>query len=223
MAQILIIEDDRQLAQDLKEWLEFENHNIEVVSDGASGLEAVTSQEYDLVILDVNMPRMSGLEVCRKYRENGGKSPILMLTGRDSILDKVEGLDCGADDYLTKPFHPRELSARIKALARRSPALLSRFLSAGNLTIDLQTSTVSRSGQVVILARMEYALLEFLMRNQGQVYSPDDLLNAVWATDSERSPETIRSCIKKLRDKIDGPDEPSLIKNIHGVGYKLMA
>lgn len=222
MAQIIIIEDDSQLAQELKEWLEFEKHDAAVINDGLKGLQTISAKSYDFVILDINLPTMSGLEVCHRYREGGGKCPIIMLTGMDSTPDKVAGLDCGADDYLTKPFHPRELSARLKALSRRSPELLSRFLKAGSITMDLQNSTVIKDGKPLDLARMEYALLEFFMRHQDRIFSPDELLNAVWATDSERSPETIRSCIKKLRDKIDSQGQPTIIKNIHGVGYKLV-
>ena len=222
MAKILLVEDDKSLAEGLVEWLEFEKNEVEWRADGEAGLATLLAGDFDIVILDIEMPKMNGLQMCKTFRDGGGTTPIIMLTGKDSILDKVGGLDCGADDYLTKPFHPRELSARLKALARRSPDLVMKTLSAGEVEIDTQNSKVFKSGQEVRLQRMEYAVLEFLMRNAGQVYSPSDLLNAVWTAESERSPETIRTCIKKIRDKIDVDGKESIIQNVHGVGYKVV-
>lgn len=222
MAKVLLIEDDKALAEGLVEWLEFEKNDVQWREDGVSGLETLLAGNFDIVILDIEMPKMNGLQLCKTYRDGGGKTPIIMLTGKDSTLDKVGGLDCGADDYLTKPFHPRELSARLKALARRSPELMLTTLSAGDITIDTATSKVFKAGEEVKLQRMEFAVLEFLMRNPGHVYSPNDLLNAVWTAESERSPETIRTCIKKIRDKIDVSGKESIIQNVHGVGYKVV-
>jgi two-component system, OmpR family, response regulator QseB len=222
MSKILLVEDDKNLADGLVEWLEFEKNQVEWRGDGEAGLEALLNGDFDIVILDIEMPKMNGLQMCKTYRDGGGTIPIIMLTGKDTILDKVGGLDCGADDYLTKPFHPRELSARLKALARRSPEIIMATLSAGDIEIDIQTGKVFREGKEVRLQRMEFAVLEFLMRNPGQVYSPNDLLNAVWTAESERSPETIRTCIKKIRDKIDVEGKDSIIQNVHGVGYKVV-
>lgn len=222
MSKILLVEDDKNLADGLVEWLEFEKNQVEWRGDGEAGLEALLNGDFDIVILDIEMPKMNGLQMCKTYRDGGGTIPIIMLTGKDTILDKVGGLDCGADDYLTKPFHPRELSARLKALARRSPEIIMATLSAGDIEIDIQTGKVFRAGKEVRLQRMEFAVLEFLMRNAGQVYSPNDLLNAVWTAESERSPETIRTCIKKIRDKIDVEGKDSIIQNVHGVGYKVV-
>ncbi|MBX9572355.1 MAG: response regulator transcription factor [Candidatus Obscuribacterales bacterium] len=222
MSKILLVEDDKGLADGLVEWLEFEKNQVEWRGDGEAGLEALLNGDFDIVILDIEMPKMNGLQLCKTYRDGGGTIPIIMLTGKDTILDKVGGLDCGADDYLTKPFHPRELSARLKALARRSPEIIMTTLSAGDIEIDIPTGKVFRAGAEVRLQRMEFAVLEFLMRNAGQVYSPNDLLNAVWTAESERSPETIRTCIKKIRDKIDVEGKDSIIQNVHGVGYKVV-
>ena len=223
MATILLVEDDESFGQGLKEWLEFERNEVIWRKDGVLGLEELQSHSFDIVILDVEMPKMNGLEVCKRFREGGGTTPVLMLTGRNTILDKVSGLDCGADDYLTKPFHPRELSARLKALGRRSNALTPATLLFGNVTLNTLSSQVFCAGKEIKLQRMEYAVLEFMMRNLGKVFSPIDLLNAVWTAESERSPETIRTCIKKIRDKIDVEGQESIIQNVHGVGYRIVS
>jgi len=223
MAKILIVEDDVSFGQGLVDWLEFEKNEVTWRTDGIAGLEELQSgSDFDIIILDIEMPKMNGLEVCKRYRDGGGTTPILMLTGKNAVTDKVNGLDCGADDYLTKPFHPRELSARLKAVARRPSGLLPNILSAGNISLNTQSCQVLKDGQEVKLQRMEYAVLEFLMKNAGKVYSPNDLLNAVWTAESDRSPETIRTCIKKIRDKIDIPGKDSVIQNVHGVGYKVV-
>lgn len=223
MARILVVEDDESFGQGLNEWLEFEKHEVTWQKDGIKGFEALADDSrFDILILDIEMPGMSGLELCKRYRDAGGILPVLMLTGKDTIVDKVSGLDCGADDYLTKPFHPRELSARIKALARRPSNLMPNILTAGAVSLNTQTSQVFRDGKEVKLQRMEYAVLEFLLRNAGKVYSPNDLLNAVWTAESDRSPETIRTCIKKIRDKLDQEGQDSVIQNVHGVGYKIV-
>ena len=224
MAQILIVEDDESFGQGLVEWLEFEKNQVTWRKDGAAGLEALlAANEFDVVILDIEMPKMNGFEVCKRYRDGGGTTPIIMLTGKDAVTDKVSGLDCGADDYLTKPFHPRELSARLKALSRRPASIIPNVLSAGEINLNTQSCQVFRNGQEIKLQRMEYAVLEFLMKNAGKVFSPNDLLNAVWTAESDRSPETIRTCIKKIRDKIDVEGKDSVIQNVHGVGYKIVA
>ncbi len=221
MAKILLVEDDRNLAITVKDWLEFEHHLVEAVEVGTEALELAQSYQYDLIILDIELPKMNGLEVCKNYRQGGGQAPILMLTGRGSIPDKESGLDAGADDYLTKPFHLKELSARVRALLRRPGQVAGNTLRAGNLVLDTTSYKVLKDGQEIHLPRMEFALLEFLMRHQGQVFSTEALLDRVWTSDSEKSPETIRTSVKKLRSKIDTDGQPSIIRNVHGVGYKL--
>jgi DNA-binding response OmpR family regulator len=222
MAQILLVEDDESFGQGLFEWLQFEKNDVEWRKDGESGLDAMQKGQFEMIILDIEMPKMNGFEVCKRYRDGGGTTPIIMLTGKDATLDKVSGLDCGADDYLTKPFHPRELSARLKALSRRPAHIVPNILAAGLVKVDTQLKQVFRDGKEVKLQRMEFAVLEFLMKNSGKVFSPNDLLNAVWTAESERSPETIRTCIKKIRDKIDVDGKESIIQNVHGVGYKII-
>lgn len=221
MAKILLVEDDKNVASTVQQWLEHEHYRLEVVEDGVSALELLTSYEYDVVVLDVSLPRMSGFDVCKKYRESGGQARVLMLTGRRTVAEREEGLDLGADDYLTKPFDLKELSARIRALLRRPGAVKGNLLKAGDLILDPTAFKLTRDGKDIHLPKMEFALLEFLMRHPGQVFSSEALLERVWTSDSERSSETIRTCVKKLRDKIDAEGKPSIIKNIHGVGYKL--
>ncbi len=223
MTKILLVEDDQNLLTTIKEWLEFEHHIVEAVDNGLSGLELLGSYKYDLIILDWELPKLSGLELCRAFREKGGQAPVLFLTGRGTIPDKEAGFDAGADDYLTKPFHMKELSARVKALLRRPAAFVDQVLKAGNLVLDRSTYQVTRSGEEVYLARMEFALLEFFMRHPNKVFSPEAILERVWSAESDRSPETLRTCLKKLRNKIDTQGQPSMIKNLHGVGYKFEA
>lgn len=221
MPKILIVEDDLQVAVSVKDWLLFEKYLVEHVTTGSQALDMIKAYDYDLVILDINLPMLSGLEVCRRYRDGGGACPILMLTGQDAVDDRANGLDAGADDYLTKPFHLKELSARVRALLRRPGEIVSNVLKAGNLVLDSTKHSLIINGEQVHLPRMEFALLEFLMRHQDQIFSASTLLERVWTADSEKSPETIRTTIKKLRNKIDTDGVPSLIQNVHGVGYKL--
>ena len=220
MAKLLLIEDDRNLNASIKQWLALENYLVEVVEDGVSGLELLRTYEYDVVILDITLPRLTGLEVCKQYRQSGGVAKILMLTGRGSIQDKAEGLDIGADDYLTKPFHFKELSARLRALMRRPVMAMDNIIKVDEIELDPRSCKVLKNGEPVHLPRMEFALLEFLMRHQGQVFNQEALLERVWTAESERTSETIRTCIKKIRSKIDTEGKESLIKNVHGVGYK---
>lgn len=221
MAKILLVEDDRHLAGTVRDFLKFENYLVETTETGTDALDLLRAFEYDLVILDISLPKLSGLEVARQYRESGGSTFILMLTGKDTVPDKELGFDAGADDYLTKPFHLKELSARVRALLRRPKNLCADVLKYRNIILERGSFRVTRDGQDVHLPRMEFALLEFLMRHPDQVFSAEALLERVWTSDSERSAETIRSCVKKLRSKIDTDGQPSLIKNVHGVGYKL--
>ncbi len=221
MSKLLIVEDDRSLAANVKEWLEFEHHLVEHVENGLSGLELMQAYTYDLIILDMNLPKMDGVNVCREYRSKGGQSPILMLTGRDGISDKEAGFMAGVDDYLTKPFHMKELSMRIRAILKRPRAVSGDVLKVGDLVLDLVAHEVSRSGDKIHLPRMEFLLLEFLMRHPDQVFSPENLLESVWKSESERTADSIRTSIKKIRQQIDRDGKGSIIKNVHGVGYKL--
>jgi DNA-binding response OmpR family regulator len=220
MAKILVVEDDRNMANTVEDWLKTQQYEVDVAYDGDDGAERLLFYPYDAVILDWSLPKKSGLEVCQEFRSRGGKTPILMLTGKDGIEDKETGLDSGADDYLTKPFHLRELTARLKALLRRPQVMVAENISFCGIDLDCKARRVRRGGEDLNLAPLEYKLLEFLMRNPNEVFAPEALLNRVWPNDSDASNETVRTCIKKLRKKIDIEGADSLITNLPGVGYR---
>ncbi|MBX9669789.1 MAG: response regulator transcription factor [Candidatus Obscuribacterales bacterium] len=221
MSKILIIDDDESLTANVKKWLEHDHYIVETASTGPDGLHLMSVYQYDVVVLDVNLPKMNGFDVCQKYRQGGGQAPVIMLTGRSELADKETGFGAGIDDYLSKPFHIRELSMRVKALLNRSRTIKKQdILEAGTLVLDRQALSVKRAGQEIKLQRMEFMLLEFFMLNQGHCFSPDALLSRVWSANSEATPESLRTTIRKLRSKIDTEDGPSLIVNVHGIGYK---
>lgn len=223
MAKILVVEDDATLQDNLRDWLTFEHHIVETASNGGDGLELLRFYKYDLVILDWQLPNMDGIEVCRQFRSLGGSTPVLMLTGKDSIADKEAGLDAGADDYLTKPFHTKELSARVRALLRRPSLFTATLLQVGLLELDPTAHTVRLGGAAIKLIPKEFALLEFLMRHPDQVFSAEILLDHIWESESNASIDTLRTYMKTLRRKItpDGGECP--ITTVHGLGYKLEA
>jgi len=219
MAKILIIDDDKPLATTLGDWLRLENHVVDLVHDGLEGVSRLEFYPYDLIILDINMPGMNGIQVCTKYRDSGGKSPILMLTGRNETEQKMEGLDSGADDYLTKPFEMRELSARVRALLRRPSEVVADVLTAGPLKLDVKAQKLSRDGQDIRLLPQQMQLLEFFMRNPGVIFSSDTILDRVWSSEADTSPDTVRVHITRIRQKIDEEGKESFIRTVHRVGY----
>jgi len=223
MPKVLLVEDDRNLSSTIESWLKMESYLVEVAEAGDDALDFLKAYAYDLVILDIELPRLTGIEVCKRFRASGGTTPVLMLTNKSTITDKETGFDVGADDYLTKPFHLKELSARLRALLRRPQNLTSDVLKAGVLELDRARHILTLSGEEVHLPRMEFALLEFFMRHPNTVFSPDAILERVWTSESERTSESLRTCIKKLRSKIDKDGAADYIKNIHGVGYKFIA
>jgi len=221
LAKLLLIEDDAGLCRMIRDWLTIEHHNVEVVGDGKEGLEKLQFYEYDIVILDWALPGMQGVDILKEFRDNGGVTPVLMLTGKDAVTDKEQGFDAGADDYLTKPFHMKELSARLRALLRRPQAYVGDVIEHGNLSLDRSNYAVVRNGEQIRLLPKEFALLEFLMRHPNQVFSADALLNRVWASESDATIDALTTCIKRLRKKVDVQGQQSIIRTIHGVGYKL--
>ena len=223
MAKILLVEDEKDLSDPVRLFLESQDHLVDVINDGHDAIEKLKYYTYDVIILDWVLPGMLGVEVCRLFRQNGGTTPILMLTAKSNTQEKIKALDAGADDYLTKPFDLDEVSARIRALLRRPIALSANVLKARNLVVEPNTYRVIRDNEEVQLLPKEFALLAFFMRHPNQVFSPEALLDRVWASDSDASPETIRTYIKRLRQKIDVEGQPSIINTIHGVGYKLEA
>lgn len=219
MAKILIVEDNEDLANTVRTFLMFEHHTVEHLVDGQDANDHLRTFQYDLIVLDWSLPRLSGLDILKRFRSLGGTTPVLMLTGHDTITEKEAGLDSGADDYLTKPFHMKELGARVRALLRRPSAVSSNILEAGNITVDTAKYRVTVNGEPMTLVPREFQLLEFFMRHPNQVFSPEALLNRVWPSDSEATTEALRTALKRLRKKVD-PDG-NLLRTVHGVGYIL--
>jgi DNA-binding response OmpR family regulator len=221
MAKILVVEDDQNLSALIRNLLNVERHVVEVATNGDDAVGMLKVFKYDLVVLDWMLPGKNGNAVCQEYRSRGGATPILMLTAKSSIEEKEAGLDSGADDYLTKPFDPRELMARIRALLRRPQAVSSKELTIADLALDTKACKVFKGGQELKLLPKEFSLLELFMRYPNQVFSPDALLERVWTSDSSASFDTVRTYIKTLRKKIDTPNNASIIRTVHGVGYCL--
>lgn len=220
MPKILVIEDDSGLNRMIREWLVFERNDVDYAENGREGLEKLQCFEYDCVILDWELPEMNGIEVLQKFRSQGKPTPVLMLTGKSTIGDKEQGFDSGADDYLVKPFHMKELSARLRALMRRTQINVSQVVEAKGIRLDSGSFRVKRGDEDIQLLPKEFALLEFLMRHADQVFSAETLLNRVWSADSDATIDAITTCIKRIRKKLDREGLPSVIKTVHGVGYK---
>jgi DNA-binding response OmpR family regulator len=221
MAKILVVEDDLDLCETMCTWLLREQYLVERTHNGREAFELLKFSRFDAIILDWVLPDMHGIDVLRTFRKSGGQTPILMLTGRSNLDDKEAGLDSGADDYLTKPFQMRELMARVRSLLRRADRLVEDVITIRHITINPATHEVFRDGEEVRLAPKEFALLEFLMRHPGRVFTPDALLDRIWPSDSSASSETLRTCVARLRKKIDGEREAdSIIHTVHGIGYK---
>ncbi|HNA73740.1 MAG TPA: response regulator transcription factor [Candidatus Obscuribacter sp.] len=223
MAKILVAEDDRLAAGMLKDMLEQEQHTVELAHNGRDALDLVLSFPYDLLILDLGLPEMDGTEVLDKYRGRGGKLPVLILSGRSDVNQRIHGLDLGADDYMTKPYDVRELNARVRSLLRRQVVAenVSNLLRMGHIELDTARCEVLKSGQKLKLLPTEYALLEFFMRNKGRVFNASELLERIWKSDSDASENAVRTYITRLRKKIDEDGKPSLITSVYGIGYKM--
>ncbi|HEY9733438.1 MAG TPA: response regulator transcription factor [Drouetiella sp.] len=223
MPKLLLADDDKQLRQIVGDWLEHEHYIVDLACDGLEAKEYLLSGGYDLLILDWSMPQLTGIEVCKWFRARGGSTPILMLTGKDEIEHKETGFGAGVDDYLTKPFELRELTARLRALLRRVSVASSSTIKVGPLVLDPDTHGASVDGKSLTLTGTEFAVLEFLGRHPNQVFNANALLDRVWNNSAEVSPDTVRVYIKRLRAKFDALGHSDLIQNVHGVGYKLMA
>lgn len=222
MPTILLVEDDPDLATTVTDHLESERYSVEHAPDGLTADEMLKITAFDLIILDWSLPGKSGIEICGEFRARGGSTPIIMLTGKRQIEEKEEGLDTGADDYLTKPFSLRELAARVRALMRRPEQVVNSTIRVGNLILDMTEHSLSRNGEHIHLQKQDFALLEFLMRHPNQVFTSEALINRVWGVESEATAESVRSAIKRVRQKLDTPGEAnSIIENIPRVGYRL--
>lgn len=220
---ILVVEDERRLAYLLRRVLMGERHTVDLAHEGHAGLNLALSDTYDVVILDVMLPEIDGLEVCRQMRTEEVMSPVLMLTARGAVENRVRGLNVGADDYLTKPFAMEELLARINALLRRRDRRFDETfqLTVGDLILDLLRHEAQRSGRVIELTAKEFALLEYLMRHPGQVMTRTQIIDAVWRYDLEALSNVVDIYIHYLREKIDQGFSHPLIKTVRGVGYKI--
>lgn len=220
MTKLLLVEDQKDFADAVRDWLVAQNYLVDIANDGSEALQYLRSGEYDLLILDLNLPGVSGIDVARTFRRQGGKAPIIMLTGNKTIDDKELGFDAGADDYLTKPFNMRELSMRVKAQLRRTSAVDDGCLEIGELKIFPDEHRVLKGGNEVTFLPKEFALLLFFAKNPGKVFSAEALIQRVWPSDAEASPDTIRSYITRLRNKLGVNGDKQMIVTVHGVGYK---
>jgi len=220
MASILIIEDEKQMADFIKLELTHENYNTEICYDGESGLNKAIQNDYDIILLDIMIPKINGFEVCRKIRKEK-KTPIIMLTAKGETTDKVNGLDIGADDYLTKPFEIEELLARIRVVLRRNETQkeISNIIKIDNLELDLTTKKVTRGSKNIELTKKEYELLEYLMKNNGIVISREKIIENVWNYDFVGDTKIVDVFIRYLRSKIDEDYDNKLIKTVRGFGY----
>jgi DNA-binding response OmpR family regulator len=223
--RILVVEDEHKIANAIKRGLEQEKYAVDVEYDSDSGLGAAQSEPYDLMIIDRMLPgSLDGIDICRKVREKGIHTPVLILTAKDQIRDRVQGLDAGADDYLVKPFSFEELLARVRALLRRPHETKSNILEVADLKLDTINYDVRRANNSINLSAKEFALLEYMMRNSGQVLNKDMIISHVWDFDADILPNTVEVYIGYLRNKIDKPFKgPELIHTLRGFGYKLEA
>lgn len=219
MAKILVVEDNEEFAGILATWLLAQNYVVDKVHTGEDALQLLSTFSYDLLILDWELPGIQGIGVCEKFRRQGGTTPVLFLTGKSDLSSKVTGLETGADDYLSKPFEFRELSARVRSLLRRPAGLLSTVLKVHGLSLHIDSHCAEISGNEISLTPREFSLLEFLMRHPNHAYSSKALLDSVWPLDSALSEDTVRSCMRSLRKKITVDGEECIIKTLAGYGY----
>lgn len=217
--RILVVEDNEQLLKAIKKGLEKQGYAVDTASDGEIGLEKAELNEYDQIILDLNLPKLDGTEVCRKIRESGKKVGIIMLTARADVDDIVEGLETGADDYITKPFSFEELFARIEALTRRKDERIQNVVKLGDIKIDFNKKRVWKSGKELKLSSKEYGVLAYLINNKGAIISPEKLFEHVWNEEANQFSKTLKVHINNLRKKIDSKNSDSLIQTIRNQGY----
>ena len=221
--RVLLVEDEHRIADFIYKGLSEHGYGVDVAYDGDEALHWAGVAEFDVIVLDVMLPVRDGIEVCRTLRERGSRTPILMLTARDAVEDRVRGLDSGADDYLVKPFAFAELMARLRALTRREPAAKGTVLRVGDLVLDTTTREVSREGEHIELTTKEYALLEYLMRHPNQVLTRTMIAEHVWNYDFDNATNVIDVHIRNLRRKIDDPFSTKLIHTVRGAGYRISA
>ena len=221
--RVLVVEDDERLARLLAKGLRDAAYAVDVAGDGDRAVYQAAVNEYDAIVLDVMLPGRSGFDVCREIRARGSRAPVLMLTARDAVEDRIAGLDAGADDYLVKPFAFGELLARLRALGRRAPALLPSRIVVGDLEVDTRAQSVTRGGEPVSLTTKEYTLLEYLARHAGRVVSRADIVAHVWDDNHDPLTNAIEVYVKRLRRKLERDGAPPMIHTRRGAGYMLAA
>lgn len=221
--RILVVEDEHRIAQTIKKGLKQERYAVDIAYDGATGYDLASTEDYDVMILDRMLPEMTGIDMCTKLRKNGNHTPILMLTAKSQTTDKIEGLDAGADDYLTKPFSFEELLARIRALSRRPKQSLNTKISIKDLTLDRKTFQIFRENKIIQLSGREFSILEYLMRSRGKVISKKQIIDHVWDFEADVLPNTVEVTIRNIRNKIEKPftNKGLIIKTVRGFGYKI--
>lgn len=221
MASILLVDDDQQLLEQVKAWLTYESHNVELCSDAACAARHLAERKFDLIVLDWNLPGQTGVDICREFRLLGGQTPILMLSARDSTDEKAMALDAGADDYLTKPFHPKELTARLAALLRRPAQLKPTVIAVGNLQLDTVACKAYANGQLLKLPPHEFSLLQLLMDSPTRVFSTAELLDKLWSAESEVSTSIVKVYVNRLRKTLTAAGASVQVQTARGAGYFL--
>jgi heavy metal response regulator len=221
--RVLLVEDEPRIADFISRGLSEEGYAVDVASDGEEALDWPELVDFDAIILDVMLPVRDGIDVCRTLRRRGARTPVLMLTARDAIEDRVRGLDSGADDYLVKPFAFAELLARLRALLRRDATVTGSVLEAGDLSLDTATRTATRAGDAIELTTKEYAILEYLMRHPNQVLTRTMIAEHVWNYDFDAESNVIDVHVRNLRRKIDDPFSTRLLQTVRGAGYRIVA
>lgn len=219
--KILVVEDEIKLARAIKRALELQNHAVDMVHDGREGYDLAAAGHYDVVILDMMLPHLDGVAICQQLRAEKIDTPLLMLTAKGQVSDKIAGLDSGADDYMVKPFSFEELFSRIRALARRAHQTSEPVLRVQDLTLDPATFQVQRNGRALSLSAKEFAILEYLMRRKNTIVSKEQIVDHVWNYEADILPSTVEVHIKNLRDKIDKPFASPLIRTARGFGYEI--
>lgn len=220
--RILLVEDNQRLSDSLKRSLSDDGYAVDVAFDGEDGEAWGLSYDYDAIVLDIMLPKKDGLAVCRALRDQRVKSPIIMLTAKDTVDDRVSGLDSGADDYLVKPFALQELLARLRALLRRDSDDKSPEIRVGDLVLDPATHRVERAGQTIHLTAKEFSLLEFFMRNRGRIVTREMAEDHIWSYDFQASSNVVDVYVRRLRRKIDDPFDTRLLETVRGTGYRLI-
>ena len=227
MKKILIVEDELNMVNGLKDNLEFEGYEVDTALEGKTGLQKVLHSHYDLILLDIMLPEVSGFDICRTARKEGINTPIILLTAKGEEIDKVLGLELGADDYITKPFSLRELLARIKAILRRSAGIEdgteSEFVTIGNIKVNFKNYQAFEGTNEIKMSYKEVGILHYLYMNSGKIIQRDDLMSDVWGIEYDISTRTVDNFILKLRQKIEvDPNNPKIILTVHGMGYKMI-